>query len=37
MAKRIIGTTPKQGGYRMTDEFEQKQGVCMLWPERNDN
>ena len=37
MAKRIIGTTPKQDGYRMPAEFEPQQGVWMLWPERNDN
>ena len=35
MAKRIIGTTPKQDGYRMPAEFEPQQGVWMLWPERN--
>lgn len=37
MAKRIIGTTPKQDGYRMPAEFEPQTGVWMLWPERNDN
>ena len=37
MAKRIIGTTPKQDGYRMPAEFEKQSGVWMLWPERNDN
>ena len=37
MAKRIIGTTPKQDGYRMPAEFEPQQGVWMLWPDRNDN
>ena len=37
MAKRIIGTTPKQDGYRMPAEFERQAGVWMLWPERNDN
>ena len=37
MARRIIGTTPKQDGYRMPAEFEPQQGVWMLWPERSDN
>lgn len=37
MAKRIIGTTPKQDGYRMPAEFEKQSGVWMLWPERPDN
>lgn len=37
MAKRIIGTTPKQDGYRMPAEFEAQEGVWMLWPERSDN
>ena len=37
MAHRIIGTTPKQDGYRMPAEFEKQDGVWMLWPERNDN
>lgn len=37
MAKRIIGTTPKQDGYRMPAEFEPQEGIWMLWPERNDN
>jgi agmatine deiminase len=37
MAKRIVGTTPRQDGYRMPAEFEPQQGVWMLWPERNDN
>ena len=37
MAKRIIGTTPKQDGYRMPAEFEKQTGVWMIWPERNDN
>ena len=37
MAKRIIGTTPKQDGYRMPAEFEKQSGCWMLWPERNDN
>ena len=29
MAKRIIGTTPKQDGYRMPAEFEPQQGVWL--------
>ena len=37
MAKRIVGTTPKQDGYRMPGEFEPQDGVWMLWPERPDN
>ena len=37
MAKRIIGSTPKQDGYRMPAEFEKQSGVWMVWPERNDN
>ena len=37
MAKRIIGSTPKQDGYRMPAEFEPQSGIWMLWPERNDN
>lgn len=37
MAHRIIGTTPKQDGYRMPAEFEKQDGIWMLWPERNDN
>lgn len=37
MAKRIIGSTPKQDGYRMPAEFEHQAGVFMLWPERPDN
>ena len=37
MAKRIIGTTPKQDGFRMPGEFEKQQGVWMCWPERTDN
>ena len=37
MAKRIIGTTPKQDGYRMPGEFEEQECIWMLWPWRNDN
>ena len=37
MAKRIIGSTPKQDGFRMPGEFEQQQQVFMVWPERPDN
>ncbi len=37
MAKRIVGTTPKQDGFRMPGEFEKQTGVWMIWPERNDN
>ncbi|MBQ4324812.1 MAG: agmatine deiminase [Clostridia bacterium] len=37
MAKRIVGTTPRQDGYRMPAEFEKQAGVWMLWPERPDN
>lgn len=37
MSKRILGTTPKQDGFRMPGEFEPQDGIWMLWPERNDN
>lgn len=37
MAKRIIGTTPKQDGFRMPGEFEAQQQVFMVWPQRCDN
>lgn len=37
MAKRIIGTTPRQDGYRMPGEFEPHKQTWMLWPERTDN
>lgn len=37
MAHRIIGTTPRQDGYRMPAEYEKQAGIWMLWPERNDN
>ncbi len=37
MAKRIIGSTPKQDGFRMPGEFETQQQVFMVWPERPDN
>ncbi len=36
MAKRIIGSTPKQDGYRMPGEYEPQKQVWMLWPERCD-
>lgn len=37
MSKRIIGTTPKQDGYRMPGEYEPQDKVWMIWPERPDN
>ncbi len=37
MAKRIIGSTPKQDGFRMPGEFEKQEKIYMLWPERPDN
>lgn len=37
MAKRIIGSTPKQDGFRMPGEFEPQERVYMIWPERTDN
>ncbi len=37
MAKRIIGTTPKQDGYRMPAEYEPQEKIWMIWPERPDN
>jgi len=37
MAKRIMGTTPKEDGYRMPGEFEDQERIFMLWPWRNDN
>lgn len=37
MARRIIGTTPKQDGYRMPAEYEPQERIFMLWPERTDN
>lgn len=37
MAKRIIGTTPKEDGFRMPGEFEAQEKVWMIWPERPDN
>ena len=36
MAKRIIGTTPKQDGFRMPGEYEPHKQIWMLWPERPD-
>ena len=37
MAKRIIGSTPRQDGYRMPGEFEPHKQTWMIWPERPDN
>ncbi len=38
MAKRIIGTTPKQDGYRMPGRISKSRlASWMIWPERNDN
>lgn len=37
MAKRIIGSTPKEDGFRMPAEFEEQDGIFMIWPERPDN
>ena len=37
MAKRIIGSTPTQDGFRMPGEFEPQDHVFMIWPERPDN
>ncbi len=37
MAKRILGSTPKQDGYRMPGEFEPHDHIFMIWPERPDN
>ncbi len=37
MSKRIIGTTPKQDGFRMPAEYEPQKKVWMIWPERPDN
>lgn len=37
MAKRIIGSTPRQDGFRMPGEFEPQDHVFMVWPERPDN
>lgn len=37
MAKRIVGSTPKQDGFRMPSEFEKQEQIWMLWPWRNDN
>lgn len=37
MAKRIIGSTPKQDGFHMPGEFEPQDHVFMVWPERPDN
>lgn len=37
MAKRILGTTPKQDGFRMPAEYAPQDKVWMIWPERPDN
>ena len=37
MAKRVIGTTPKQDGFRMPAEFEPQSRIYMIWPQRTDN
>lgn len=37
MAKRIVGSTPKQDGFRMPGEFEPQERIYMIWPERTDN
>ena len=37
MAKRIIGTTPKQDGFRMPAEYEPQSRIYMIWPQRTDN
>lgn len=37
MAKRILGSTPKQDGFRMPGEFEPQDHIFMIWPERPDN
>ena len=37
MAKRITGSTPRADGFRMPAEFEEQDGVWMLWPQRPDN
>ena len=37
MAKRVIGTTPKQDGFRMPAEFESQSRIYMIWPQRTDN
>ncbi len=34
MAKRIIGTTPKEDGFRMPGEFEAQEQIFMIWPEQ---
>lgn len=35
--KKIIGTTPRQDGFRMPGEFEKHSGTYIIWPERPDN
>ena len=34
---RILGTTPRQDGFRMPGEYEPHEKCWMLWPERPDN
>jgi len=34
---RVLGTTPKQDGFRMPGEYEPHEKCWMLWPERPDN
>ena len=36
MAHRIIGTTPKQDGYRMPAEFEKQDGEIQIPTDLND-
>ncbi len=35
-SKAIIGSTPKQDGFRMPGEFEEQEKIWMVWPERTD-
>ncbi len=37
MARQIIGSTPRQDGFRMPAEFEPQAEIFMIWPERTDN
>ncbi|RPI88074.1 MAG: agmatine deiminase [Chloroflexi bacterium] len=34
---QILGSTPREDGFRMPGEFEPHSGTWMLWPERPDN
>lgn len=34
---KTLTSTPQQDGYRMPGEFEEHQGVYILWPQRPDN